>query len=217
MRNFFKHNFLSILVCLCVTAALASATTINRPYGSSDYAGGAKAVGAKVNAEFDNIVDWLNGGNISSGNIAALGVQGVNLFANFKITSSSSYFTMTSPTAATITNLSTTITTSGRPVHVSLQGAGESYMINGTSTLRSFLMSGDGMWNAANMLFMRDSSTVSQQTINYNNGLLYKDTCSSYAHMDHPSAGTYTYTAKVFSGAGSQVTVGGCKLVVREL
>jgi len=95
------RRFFNILLFFAISTT-ANATTIVRPYGASDYAGGAKAVGSKVDSEFDTIVNWLNGGNIASGNIAAFGVLKTNLsIANLKSTAGSGLFQMTTGNNAT--------------------------------------------------------------------------------------------------------------------
>jgi hypothetical protein len=217
MRNFLKHNLIAILLSMSILSVIAAATTYNRPYSSTVYNAGTKAVGTYVNGEFQSIADWLNGGNISATNLAALAVTQSKLFTNMVITNASSLFTSTGNTATQVTNLTASITTQGRPVHLYLQGTGTTYLISGTSTLASFLYSDDNNLNASYLTFNRDSSTLSQQKINYHDSLLYADPCSSYSHTDFVSAGTYTYTVKVFSNPGKTATVAGCRLVVREL
>ncbi len=184
MRDFLKKNLLAILVCLFAAFTYASASTITRPYSAADYAGGTKAVGAKVNAEFASIVSWLNGGNIGSDNIATGGVATANIAsfavttaklnggavtldkleaAHIYVTSSSSVSQAAAqPTPAVITNLSTTFTATGRPVNVSLEAYPAPYILNGVTTYGSGVTAiADGTIGASGAIFfVRDSSTT---------------------------------------------------------
>lgn len=217
MKQFLKNNLIAVVLCTFIVSAISYATTYNRPYSSTVYNAGTKAVGTYVNAEFQAIADFLNNGNISSVNIQAAGVEQNDLFSNMRITDASSLFTASGATATQVTNLSATITTQGRPVRLEIIGTGTLYQNSGTSTLAAYLSSNDSIFNASYLTFNRDSSTLSQQKINYNATLLYADPCSSYSHTDFVSAGTYTYSVKVFSNPGNAVVVAGCRLVVREL
>lgn len=236
MREFFKNNLLAILVSLCAIGVYASATTITRPYGSPDYAGGAKAVGSKVNAEFDNIVNWLNGGNIASDNIAALGIAGSNIAAhtitadkisrNYKVTASSGVFSIadSNTTLQTITNQSTTITTYGNPVRIKLVPASYSGSCNGSvgGSYVSFGLDTGGV-GTANAYFIRDSSTVAAFYMNRFYANTLKETrlqCSSFEAVDVVAAGTYTYAAKISIADRSGTIafqVGCCRMIVEEL
>lgn len=217
MKQFLKNNLIAVVLCTCIVSLVSYATTFSRPYSSTVYNAGTKAVGTYVNAEFQAIADFLNNGNISSVNIQAQGVEQNDLFSNMRVTNASSLFTATGATATQVTNLSQSLTTQGRPVRLELISTSTTYAVNGTSTLASFLYSDDNNLNASYLTFNRDSSTLAQQVINYHDSLLYADPCSSYSHTDFVSAGTYTYTVKVFSNPGKTATVAGCRLVVREL
>lgn len=217
MLKFLKNNLISILIASGAVSALSYAATYNRPYNSTYYTGGTKAVGPVVNAEFQAITDWINGGNIASGNIAALGVYGYNLFSNFLITDSSSLFTNTGATPQQITNFTGSITTSGRPVALSIQGTGTTYMITGSSTLAGLIYSDDLASRQSYLAFYRDGSIISQQRINAGGKNDAADKCSAFSHIDFPVAGAYTYQVKIFSAPGFTATVAGCRLVIREL
>jgi len=209
MRRFFN------IAVLCLIPSLAFATSFTRPYGASDYAGGAKAVGTKVNAELAYISSWLNGGNIATGNIANLGVSNSNLAAsNIKFTDGSGTFFVTGATTlAQIPNLSTTITTVGRPVQIQLQSVattigrgdyGYLYTAGGTGEAHLFLING--------------SATVMSQWYPDTTGAIHR--CSDFNYIDYPSAGTQTYSVKLSQTENVPnfaFTMGGCKLVVREL
>lgn len=76
MKNFLKNNLIAILVCSLMVSTFAGAGVVTRIY---EFTGGTKAVATQVNAEFDNIVDFINGGNIASNNIAAFGITAANI------------------------------------------------------------------------------------------------------------------------------------------
>lgn len=237
MRNFLKHNLLSILVCLSVMTVISSATTLTRPYGASDYAGGTKAVGSKVNAEFANIVSWLNNGNIATDNIATGGVATANIAslavttakinngavtkakldtANLKVTGSSSVYALTGTLVpATITNLSTTFVSNGRPVSVRMEPNPGSYLNSGATLITSFVSTDTA---GGNIFFLRDSSTTAHFNITIDHE---SHPCSmfSYTELLLTSGNTYTFTAKASLTAvlNGTVNVVNCRLVVEEL
>jgi len=242
--NFFKHNLLSILVCLSLCAAYASATTLTRPYGSTDYAGGQKAVGSKVNTEFDTIVNWLNGGNISSTYIATGGIATANI-ASFAITnaklatstltvtSSSSVYTTTSNVPATVTNLSTTYTSTGRPLAISLEAYPGTYVLGGVNTYASGVLPISSGTNASagSLFFVKDSSTTAHFPL-FNmltsgvvggatayNAIPYQCADFKYTETGLTSGVTYTFELKAsaYSGSSDGVSVINCRLVVREV
>lgn len=217
MKDFLKNNLISLLVCLAALSGFAAADTLTRPYSSVDYQGGAKAVGAYVNAEFQNIVTWLNTGNISSQNIAASGVYNVNRGpANFKITSGSSLYTNTG-SLSSVTNLSTTITTFGRPVLVRLEPANTAFLISSASTTKGYVTSSDSSGAGSFFILNRDNSTLAQQPIPYAGASNERlSPCSNYSFLDTPTAGSYTYSAAVVSNPGVTATVAGCRLSITE-
>lgn len=242
MRNFLKNNALAILVCLFAVATVGSATTITRPYGSSDYAGGTKAVGSKVNAEFANIVAWINGGNISSDNIATAGVATANLASfvvteakiaayavtpgklsvrNLKITSSSSLFTLSNTvTPATITNLSTTIVASGlRPLSVRLENNPGTYVSSGVNREAGGVetVGANALTVGSNIFFVRDSTTTAHWPIALTAGS--RVPCNFSYTETTPPAATYTFTVKASNGDASAtgLAIFNCRLVVEEL
>jgi len=207
------------IAVLLLIPSIAFATSFTRPYGASDYAGGAKAVGDKVNSEFAYISSWLNGGNIASGNVANLGILRENMEAvNLEITTSSSSFSGQGPILVDVTNLSTSITTSGRPVEVKMQSAYDAVVISGSSTTIDGVSSDDTSSSTPGsaVMFIRDSATITRMAVPSQAGNVYNP-CSSYSYIDQPAAGTYTYKASV-SNAGTNTTyVYNCRLMVREL
>lgn len=241
MRNFLKNNALAILVCIFAVGAVGSATTITRPYSSADYAGGTKAVGSKVNAEFANIVSWLNNGNITSPNIGTGGVATSNLAdlgvttakidnnavtpgklsaPNIKVTSSSSLFTLSNTlTPATVTNLSTTIVASGvRPISVRLENNTGTYVSSGVDLPSGGIetIGANALTVGSNIFFVRDSSTTAHWPIALTAGS--RVPCNFSYTEQNPAAGTYTYTVKASNGDASAtgVAIFNCRLVVEE-
>lgn len=236
MKQFLKHNFLILLVLFFGYAAYALANTITRPYTSADYAGGQKAVGSKVNAEFDTIVNWLNGGNISSANIQGGGVATSNIASqavtssliangnvgftqlaasNLKITSSSSAFSFTNLYSQVVNNLSTTITVTGtRPVRVSLDAAPATYLLSGSQVYGSYVTFQNSVAHGASgtdwaaLWFVRDGSTTAHfaQTIGKTNTSDVYQPCSSFWFIDQPAAGAHTYSVSATSAGSVQDT-----------
>lgn len=226
------------IAALYLIPSLALATSFVRPYGSADYAAGTKAVGTKVNAEFAYISSWLNNGNIASANIATLGVLATNLgtgsvitsklldgnVTNIKLADSNTKFTAGSGVFATgggpstlqlITNLSTTISTVGRPVRVSMQTSGDLTNCTGSGVTRLGYLTFDGSGGEADLYVIRDSQTTVASFLNTN--VLYRD-CSAYSYVDNPATGTHTYSARISLSSGlASLSVCNCKLVVQEL
>lgn len=166
----------------------------------------------------------------ASGNMAAYesvsqGIQRTNLVSvGQQISSSSGLFTTTSATPVAVTNLSVTITTSGRPVMVFLQSDG-----NGTSTFSQIGASTNSSGNdefGAGFRIFRGSTVISLQDINVyapSTGTQFKVIAmppSSVLVLDTPSAGTYTYTLQANSISGistATALVTRCVLVAYEL
>lgn len=248
MRKFLQQNLLAVLVCLVAVGTFASATTITRPYGASDYAGGTKAVGSKVNAEFANIVAWLNGGNIGSDNIATGGVATANI-ASFAVTNTklgaasvsldklaassiavtaAAVYSTTSEVPATVTNLSTTFTASGRPVHVSLENNPGTWTFLGANRYEGYITGGNIITGDGEdaIFFVRDLSTTAMikfAPINVGGGLFARPVhpCSSFSYTDTSLSAGVTYTIALKASTGttggfSTVSVVNCRLVVRE-
>jgi len=236
MKNFIKNNAISVFVSLLALGGLSYADVIVRPYGPTDYAGGAKAVGSKVNAEFQNIVSWLNGGNISSNNISAFGVASSNIADNAVITSkiannavtkaklSGNYtqtgfsgylsITDTSTTALLVTNNSTTVTTSGRPVLVTFGGSALTFGCP-APIIGSYIGSNGDDDNQGYLQIRRNGSASA--LFNLQPGY---SPCSNYSYVDFPAAGTYTYQASLrvdYTSGGYTASVCSCNMIVQEL
>lgn len=141
---------------------------------------------------------------------------------NFVESSSSGGFSTTSTTLTDVTNLSISITTTGRPVFIGLVGASTS----DTNTNLSFLgISSNGASGTGGVYLLRDSSVISNVNFAASSGNgsatnMY-NTCSSFSMVETPSAGTYTYKVQArgftIPGTTTTVAVSRCKLVAYEL
>ena len=217
-------------------AVSAPATTLVRPYGSSDYAGGQRAVGSKVNSEFDTIVNWLNGANIDSTNIYAGGIATSNYAAGsvtlaklaastLTVTATSSdYQTTGSVTPATVTNLSTTFTSTGRPILVSLEANPATYLSGGVPFFGSFVRQYSNPSGTSDALFfVRDSTTTAYFFLSNITGAATitdkRSDCGSFHYTEYNlPAGTYSFAVKVgLAATTNTVFVTNCRLVVREV
>jgi hypothetical protein len=149
---------------------------------------------------------------VSTAKIAALAVTNAKLAAvNYGISSSSGNFITTSSAASgvVITNLSVAITTSGRPVEISMIAASTASGTISRVTTDSGISGGQ-------FFFRRDSTNVAVESFESNADFM---PCSSFRFIDAPAAGTYTYTANLRSigGGSEEIFVTECKLVAREL
>jgi len=140
---------------------------------------------------------------IAKSKLAALGQQISSSSGNFNVTNSSTTF-------ADVTNLSVTITTSGRPVFVSLISDGSDEDGSSGNIISTS--------SAAKFRFRRGSTTIAVFSIGVS-GEVGKVPSSSFMHIDTPSAGTYTYSFQHASATGTSVgrNVGYTKLIAYEL
>lgn len=126
----------------------------------------------------------------------------------------SSNFTTSSTSAVDVTNLSVTITTSGRPVRLCLIGKEEEIVafINVSENT-----SGDAF---AKLTFVRDSTTVSGCTFGQQDdgsGADFFMPVSAFEYVDFPTAGTYTYKVQAYILDGTNVQIQDARLVAYEL
>jgi len=149
----------------------------------------------------------LADGSVTRAKEAAVGQQ---------ISSSSGAFNTASTSYVSITNLSVSLTTTGRPVMLFLMST-----ITGGSTSTVSISNGSSNTVSAILKFSRGGSELS----NFNFGT---DGSGSFGAMsippgsfmllDTPSAGTYTYTVEGrCNGAGQTLQVANVKLVAYEL
>lgn len=184
--------------------------TIQVAYGNS----------ASVNVPADGSVTTVKivDANVTTAKIADANVTRAKLAAvGQQLSSSSGTFTSNVTTATDVTNLSVTITTTGRPVYLMLVDdgtvAGASVqLVRGTSTLNG------------NVFFVRGSTTVSNQQIGTSitggTALIHYWPAGSFHHIDVVAAGTYTYKVQVGMNTAANsagITVNTCKLLAHEL
>lgn len=163
-----------------------------------------------------NILD----GNVTSAKIAPGGVTqdrlasratGSTVAAGGFATSSSSGAYSTSSTSFTaVTNLSVTITTTGRPVFVGL-------ISDGSGNFSEIYESGGSLPNTS-MRFLRSGTEISRQHLIYTSSAnqVYLPP-SSISHYDAPAAGTYTYTFEVHANNPNTCNINYVNLVAFEI
>ncbi len=111
-----------------------------------------------------------------------------------------------------LTNLSVTITTTGRPVYMFLQPDGRQTSPTVASTSIEFDTSG-GQESALG--FFRDSTFLGEYQ--GENGGATTSPPGAFQFLDTPIAGTYTYTVKGRGGTGAPMAANWVKLVAYEL
>lgn len=132
----------------------------------------------------------VNTGGINTAQLADGAVTRAKLAAvGQQISSSCGSFTTTSGSYVDITNLTVTITATGRPVMVGLQGIGTANSIFGVAGAGSI-----------SVQILRDS-TVITRTNSVGTSVFHPS--SSLNYMDVPAAGTYTYKVQVLASSGT--------------
>lgn len=132
-----------------------------------------------------------------------------------QISSASGFYTTTSATFVDVTNLSVSITTTGRPVILTLVPSGTSHgyvsMAKASSTPQMTWAFSRAAANLFEALLQNTSGGATTVTASY--------PCSTFHYLDAVGAGTYTYkfAVKGDSIATTTVTVYDCKLVAYEL
>jgi hypothetical protein len=162
---------------------------------------------------------FIPDGSVTTQKIASGAVTPAKKAALGQQTSGSSSTFSTSSTSATdVSNLTVTITTTGRPVFVGM-------IHEGGSSVGALAFARNGEQAGAVFLIKRGSTTVTTsqfeaQTINSGGFTAASIPCSSVFYIDTPSSGSYTYkiqTYNEFSGASTSVAVNFCKLIAYEL
>lgn len=211
MGNFLKNNFISVAVCLMALGALSFADTYVRPYGAPNYAAGTRAVGSVVNSEFESLKNWLNGGNISSENIAALGIATSNIQDDAVTPAKMARLTPVDNTGSTLpftasgscptTGGALTITTSGRPVYLNFRSLSSGSRFRIITSLETIAEGGN---LGSRVEILRDGSsiftfttTVPQTDVLTGPEWEWSWPASSFSVIDNPTAGTYTYQVRV--------------------
>lgn len=148
----------------------------------------------------------------AASNIGNNGVtQAMRVPLGQQISSSSGSFSTTSQSNTTaVTNLSVSITTTGRPVFVGLIDDGTGCTLGVQVASAPTVVAAQGVVN-----LLRASSTISSASINFSissaTGLTgnYTQTnpCSSIWIVDVVAAGTYTYSVHAFSANANPTTV----------
>ena len=135
-------------------------------------------------------------------------------FVDYQISSSSGSFTTTSTSYVDVTNLSVTITTSGRPVMIGMTMDGST---SPTSSLRAYNTSTGSIANGS-IKFVRDSTDIGALSL-VANGVNASVGCSSVGAMmiDHPAAGTYTYKLQGITVSPATLEVTHWKLFAYEI
>lgn len=118
-------------------------------------------------------------------------------------------YSITSSTATTVTNLSITITTSGRPVQLSLIPTAEASLpATGPSVLIPSV-------SVVYLTYYRDSTPISSQYFS-GNGVGVSTTHQPISYLDIVAAGTYTYSLKA-SRVNSNAALAYFKLAAYEI
>lgn len=168
-----------------------------------------------------NVVTLDTSGNISSTTWNTVAANRTRAVAStvaaggVAISSSSSVFNTTNTSATTVTNLSVTITTSGRPVQLNLISDGTGGNISEVFCSKNTSTDANGTLG-----FYRDGSFITLQGVESrgaSGSILIAIPSSAFSHTDPVAAGTYTYTVKVAAGAGTTIGVNYTKLVAYEL
>ena len=156
---------------------------------------------------------------VTTGKINDLAVtRGKQAAVGQQVSSSSSTFTTSSATAVDITNLTVTITTTGRPVFVGL--VAEGLTGGGNYSFIGFASTG-GDTASGEYLLLRDATQVSRiylrNTVNAATTVIHYHPPAALHIIDVVAAGTYTYKAQALLTAGNTCYAYNCKLVAYEL
>ncbi len=128
---------------------------------------------------------------------------------SYALSSSSGNYSTGSTSASwvDVTNLSVSLTTTGRPVFLTL--IGESFTADFPSFIGTTVTGGQSVY----FRVVRDGSPIM-------NGQWFNDSdflpCGAFSHFEVPAAGTYTYKVQLLTNAGT-TNVFNCKLLAYEL
>lgn len=151
--------------------------------------------------------------NLSDGtNAVTNAIAKARVGTNTVISSSSGGFNVNTATLTDVTNLSVTITTSGKPVLLQLIGATTS----GSTPTQIIVEAGSG--RACFFNFLRGSTTIASNLLAAPSAGGHQ--CGELIYLDPVGAGTYTYkvqTAHQNGTFGRQCSVNRCRLMATEL
>lgn len=150
--------------------------------------------------------------NITTTKIADANVTRAKLVSvGQQISESSGSFVTSSTSPVDVTNLSVTITTTGRPVMLFLQGNGNvdsSVFLEGT------------IQTSCRVSFVRGATTICRGNVATNSSsgdATIGVPPGSFTHLDVIAAGTYTYKVQAMMTLGQHLYVTQCRLVAYEL
>lgn len=152
--------------------------------------------------------------NVTQAKLAARSTGTTVGAGGIAVSNSSGSFTTTSTSFVDVTNLSVTITTTGRPVSVFIinDGGGVQTNFSVANTTLSLL--------TANLRYVRGSTEITQYGINLQVGSVQTLGMGSMppGTVDVVAAGTYTYKVQILVGASSSSgSLSNAKLVAYEL
>ena len=130
--------------------------------------------------------------------------------------SSPATFSTTSTTMVDVTNLTVTITTTGRPVFIGL-------INDGTNTGASFIGASAAASNIENVTISinKNGSELIRQVYDIQAGsstiTLINYPVSTFSHIDTPSIGTYTYKIQMLSSNANTAQIVRARLIAYEL
>lgn len=184
-----------LLLVLCLLSTMAIGVTANKVWRVPTSGSTLGAWGPVNLSDNTNAVT----GKLPSSNLGAV---------NSQVSSSCGAFSTSSGTPTQITNLSVTITTSGRPVMLSLQSDGTSTQ----SDVAAVDNTSAGSQGGVNIYFMRASTTLTVE--NATSGVAptgqsgeVQIPTSSFHYLDFVAAGTYTYHVFIQNACNNAGTV----------
>lgn len=149
----------------------------------------------------------IQDGVVTNPKLAALGQQ---------ISGSSGAFTTTSTSFIDVTNLSVTITVTGRPVYIGLIAA-----TNNSSGVTIEPSTGAQTLVFGIIRILKDGSLIASGQWNISGAsstlLSLTTSLAGFCYIDLASAGTYTYKIQAEAGTSSRITIGNTRLIVYEL
>ncbi len=205
---------------LAVTDAKLAADAVTTVKIADDAVTGAKldtTVADGTTLELNSNTLRIKDSGVSTAKIAATAVTRAKLEALGQQVSSSGSDTESGVTYVDASNLTISITTTGRPVFVGMisDGTTTSYVGASTTTQQNSLSAYKILRGATTVSFslvmLQITDPVSAESqIRIPPGCIW--------HIDAPAAGTYTYKVQFAAGAlGSTAVVEACKLVAYEL